>query len=90
MRNSAAGGEVEPPKQFLPARFGGIVERFDGGIVEAAVLQSGDSVFDALPVRAKPFRQRRQEGEPIRGVRVRIAREQRLREGDAGRLAPPR
>ena len=85
----AAGGKVEAPDQFLPARLGGgmqILQR--AGRVVA--LERGNRLLGAAAVRPEAVRQRGEEFEPARFVGGRIAGQQRLREGDARGLAASR
>ena len=85
-RDGAAGREVEPAEQFLPARFRGGVQ-LGSGIVVRVLVPAGDGRLHARLVGAETLGQRLEEGDTGAGGEFRIAGQDFARERDAGGLA---
>ena len=87
-RGGAAGREIEPAEQFLPARLGREMD-FGDGLVIGIALPGRDRVLQPRLVRAEAVGQRLEEGDARPGGERGILREDVARERDAGGLAPP-
>ncbi len=85
----AAGRAIEPAEQFLPARFGQIMQSRRGGCVRIAAIGC-DSLVELAMVGAEITRQRREEFGAGRFRKSRIGIERLTGDQCAGRLAAPR
>ena len=84
--DGAAGREIEPAEQFLPARLGGGVD-FRGGFVARLFPPGGDGLFHAGRIGAEALGQRLEKGDARSGGQFAIAAEDLARQRDAGGLA---
>ena len=81
-RRGAAGREIEPAEQLLPARLGGKVQ-FGGGLVGAIARPGIDRRVDPLAVDAEARRERLEERDARPGGQLVVAHEDFARECDA-------
>ena len=87
-RRGAAGREIEPAEQLLPARLGGVMQ-LGGGLVAPLARPGIDRRIDALAVDPEARRQRLEEGDARTGRQFVVAGENLARERDARGLAAP-
>ena len=71
-RRGAAGREIEPAEQLLPARLGGKMQ-FDRGLVAPLARPGIDRRIDALAVDPEPRRQRLEERDARTGGQLVVA-----------------
>ena len=87
-RRGAAGREIEPAEQFLPARLGRKMD-FGDGLVIGVALPGRDRGFQPCLVRPKAVGQGLEESDARPGRERRVLQKDIARERDAGGLAPP-
>ena len=85
-RDGAAGREIEPAEQLLPARLGGRMH-LGCGLVGRIVAPGGNRRLQAGRVGPEALRQRLEEGDARAGREFRVAGEDIARHRDAGGLA---
>ena len=88
-RLGAARRQVEPAKQLLAARLGGVVQ-LGGGDVARRCLPGRDGALEPLLVGAEAVRQRLEEGDARPGGQLGEAQQDVAGERGAGRLAAHR
>ena len=88
-RDGAAGREIKPAEQFLPARLGGRVH-FGGGLIGRLVAPGGDGTLHAGRIGAEALVQRFEESDARAGGQFAVAGEDFARAGDARGLAAAR
>ena len=88
-RSRAAGREIEPAKQLLPARLRSDVE-FVRRLVAVVRAIGGDRLFEPIRIGPETLGEGGEEDEPLVRRGGSVGREERLRERHPRRLAAPR